>query len=348
MQQPFWLQGDESAHDVVLSSRYRLARNLPGQPFPGRSDWRSRVQVAALVERAVKHEFPHWKVLKGEELSPLIREVFFEKHLISAHLKDNPEGTLVILSPEARFAILVNEEDHLRFQFLLPGFQLAGAWRELLKVESRLERLLGFAFHEQYGYLTSCLTNVGTGLRVSVMLHLPALGVAGSLPATLNNWPDKGIEFRGMFGEGSSLGEGFVQLSNKVTLGSDIPTLNSRVLCSADELIALERRARTELVTHFTTKVTDSVHRALALLSEARLMSSAEATMHLSAVRLGACLGILPQFPVRYLLRLLVGMRPGHLQLQAGRFLEPHERDENRATFIRSQIRNLVEDKRDG
>jgi protein arginine kinase len=348
VQQPFWLQGNEGAHDVVLSTRYRLARNLRGFPFPARSNWQVRQQVAALVRRAVEHEFPLWKVLESQDLTPLVREVLFEKHLISAHLKNHPEGALIVLSREARFAILVNEEDHLRFQFLLPGFQLAGAWKEIMDIESRLERWLGFAFHQQYGYLTSCLTNVGTGLRASVMLHLPALSWAGSLTSTLSLWPDQAIEFRGMFGEGSSLGEGFVQLSNKITLGADIPALNSQVLASAEELVSLERRARQDMLEHYSIKLEDSVQRALATLLSARLMSSAEATMHLSTVRLGACLGVLPRFPTRDLLRLLVETRPAHLQLQAGRFLEFAERDEWRATHIRSQIGALVEDKHDG
>ena len=348
MQQPFWLQHDDAVHDVVLSTRYRLARNLRGFPFPARANLQARNQVAGLVTRAVHHEFSSWRILKTEELEPLVRQVFFEKHLISAHLKEHPQSTLVILSPEARFAILVNEEDHLRFQLLMPGLQLQGGWNDIIAVESGLERWLGFAFDKQYGYLTACLTNVGTGLRASVMLHLPALSWAGSLANTLNLWPDKIVEFRGIFGEGSSLNEGFVQLSNKQTLGADIETFNNRVLRSAEELIALERRARQGLVDHHSVKLADSVHRSLALLSSARIMSSAEATVHLSAVRLGACLGILPQFSTRDLLRLLVGMRPGHLQLRESRYLAVEERDVCRAEYIRSQIQAFVEDKYDG
>lgn len=348
MQQPFWLQNDDSIHDVVLSTRYRLARNLRGFPFPARAHREARFQISGLVTRAVNHEFGDWKVLHTEQLEPLIREVFFEKHLISAHLRDHPQATLVILSPEARFAILVNEEDHLRFQLLVPGLQLQGGWNDIIAVESRLERWLGYAFSRQYGYLTACLTNVGTGLRASVMLHLPALNWTGTLANTLNLWPDKLIEFRGIFGEGSSLNEGFLQLSNKQTLGADIETFNNRVLRSTEELVSLERRARQDLVEHHSVKLADSVHRSLAILTAARLMTSVEATAHLSALRLGACLGILPQFSTRDLLRLLVGMRPGHLQLKAGRYLAPEERDEWRASFIRSQIQAFVEEKSDG
>lgn len=343
LQQPHWLQNDESSHDVVLSTRYRLARNLRGFPFPHRLNWPGRQKIKQMVYRAVQHEFPLWRVLDGEALSPLMRQVFFEKHLISASLKDTPEGSMVIFSPEARFSLLVNEEDHLRFQCILPGFQLADSWREMVEIEKRLERWLGFAYHHQYGYLTSCLTNVGTGLRASVMLHLPALGWSGTLPGTIGHWPDKGMEFRGMFGEGSSFSEGFLQLSNKQTLGSDIPTLNGQVLRSADELVRLERLARNNLLEHHTVKLVDSVHRSLALLSSARVMSSEEATAHLSAVRLGACLQILPQFSTRDLVRLLVGMRAGHLQLRASRTLEPEERDQWRAGYLRGQIQSLLD-----
>lgn len=348
LQQPYWLENDDDPHDVVLSTRFRLARNLRGFPFPHRCPIHLKYKVAQMVRRAVEHEFSHWRILVGSEVSPLLREVFFEKHLISAAVKNHPEGTLLILSPEARHTVMVNEEDHLRFQCLVPGFQVASSWQDIEAVESRLERWLSYAFHVQFGYLTSCLTNVGTGLRTSVMLHVPALVWTGTLPATLSTWPDQSIEFRGTFGEGSSLAEGLLQVSNKRTLGSDVATLSRQVFHSAEEMVKLERQARKELLERYTTKLVDSVHRSLALLSAARIMTSAEAHNHLSTVRLGACLGILPQFSTRDLLRLLVGMRPGHLQMEASRFLNPEERDQWRASYLRNQIQALMDKRTNG
>lgn len=343
LQQPFWLSNDETPHDVALSTRFRLARNLRGFPFPHRCIPDTKQKVAHLIQRAVEHEFPQWRILEGNQVSPLLREVLFEKHLISANLKNQPEGTLIIFSPDARIALLVNEEDHFRLQCLVPGFQVEGSWREIEELEAGLERWLGFAYHHQYGYLTSCLTNVGTGLRTSVMLHVPALGWTGALPSTLSHWPDRSIEFRGTFGEGSSLGEGLLQVSNKRTLGSDVKALSLQVFRSAEELIGLERKARKSLLERYTAKLIDSVHRSLALLTAARIMSSAEAHAHLSTVRLGACLGILPQFSTQDLLRLLVGMRPGHLQLSASRHLSAEERDQWRASYLRNQIQSLAD-----
>lgn len=343
LQQPFWLGNDEASHDVALSTRFRLARNLKGLPFPHRCPSELRYKVAHLVRKAIEHEFPHWRILEGGQVSPLLREVFFEKHLISSYLKNHPEGTLVVFSPDARLSLLVNEEDHLRLQCLLPGLQTEGSWQEIESIEARLERWLSFAFHHQYGYLTSCLTNVGTGLRTSVMLHVPALVWTGNLATTIAHWPDKSIEFRGTFGEGSSLGEGLLQVSNKRTLGNDVKTLSQQVFHSAEELIRLEQQARKSLLERYTAKLIDSVHRSLALLSAARIMASAEAHAHLSTVRLGACLGILPQFSTRDLLRLLIGIRPGHLQLNASRFLDPDERDQWRASYLRNQIQSLVD-----
>lgn len=343
LQQPYWLSNDDTTHDVVLSTRFRLARNLQGFPFPHRSPSELRHKVVHLVRRSIEHEFPHWRVLEGTKVSPLLREVFFEKHLISAYLKNHPEGTLVVFSPDARMSLLVNEEDHIRLQCLLPGFQIDGSWREVEAVESRLERWLSFAFHHQYGYLTSCLTNVGTGLRTSVMLHVPALVWTGSLASTIAHWPDRAIEFRGTFGEGSSLNEGLLQVSNKRTLGSDVNALSGQVFHSADEMIRLERQARKSLLERYAAKLIDSVHRSLALLSAARIMTSVEAHAHLSTVRLGACLGILPQFSTHDLLRLLIGIRPGHLQLVASRYLDPDERDQWRASYLRNQIESLVD-----
>lgn len=348
LQQPYWLRSDDAPHDVVLSTRYRLARNLHGVPFPSRADAALREVILDRVGRAFRYELPHWRLVRADQVSPLMREVFFEKHLISTQLKDHPDGSMICFSPEGRFSVMVNEEDHLRFQFLLPGFQLRDSWRELLEVESRIERWVDFAFHEQFGYLTSCLTNVGTGLRASVMLHLPALSWTGSLPSTINLWPDQAVEFRGLFGEGSSMNESFLQLSNKTTLGADLETFNHRVLHSAEKLIMMERRSREQLLSRHRLQLEDTIFRALATLGAARIMTSSEATAHLSMVRLGACLGLLNQFPPMTLLRLLVGIRPAHLQLEAQRPLDPDERDEWRATYIRSQIEHLVEDKSDG
>lgn len=348
LQQPYWLRGDGSPHDVVLSTRYRLARNLHGVPFPSRADPALRQIIVDRIARAFHYEFRDWKLLRTDQVAPLMREVFFEKHLISAHLKEHPNGSLICFSPDGRFSVMVNEEDHLRFQCLLPGYSLRESWRELLDVESGIERWVDFAYHEQFGYLTSCLTNVGTGLRASVMLHLPALSWLGSLASTLALWPDGGIEFRGLFGEGSSMTESFIQLSNKTTLGADLEAFNERVIHSTDQLIALERQSREELLISHKLQLEDGVFRALAILSSARIMSSNEATAHLSTVRLGACLGLLPQFPPFKLLHLLVGTRPAHLQLEAQQALSPDQRDEWRATYIRSQMAALVEDNRHG
>ena len=346
--QPYWLKNDESLHEVVLSTRFRLARNLNGLPFPKRANPQSTFQVVKRVRSAVKQEFPHWRCDLVEELSPLMRELFFEMHLVSKQIVEHPRGSMVCLSAEARVAILVNEEDHLRIQLLLPGLQMWGSCRELVNIEQRLANWLDFAFHPQYGYLTSCITNLGTGLRASVMLHVPALSWMGALAPTVARWPDPTVEFRGIFGEGSSMDTSFVQLSNKVTLGADVESICNNVLSSVQSIVSMELASRQEILHRHRVKLEDSVHRSFATLRSSRIMGSLEASNHLSMVRLGACLGLLPHFPVAEVLRILVGIRPAHLQVQAQTMLSPEERDQWRASKIRRQIENFVENNKDG
>ena len=344
---PYWLQ-DDNSHDVVLSTRFRLARNLPDIPFPKMANLQLKSGVKQKVRIALKQEFDHWRIDEADALSPLMRDLFFEMHLISSMTRDEPQGAMIALSPEARAILLVNEEDHLRIQLLLPGLALAGHWREMLAIENRLARWLDFAYHPQYGYLTACLSNVGTGLRASVMLHLPGLAWTGRLNSTLSMWPDQVIEFRGLFGEGSGSEGTFIQLSNKTTLGADVETIVRHVLASAQQLVDLERRARDQILQRTPMALKDQVFRAFGLLSSARLISSREATAHLSLLRLGSCLGILGNLTPAEVLRLLVGIRPAHLQIQLEEPLSAERRDEIRATHLRSQMNLFVENRDDG
>jgi protein arginine kinase len=344
---PYWLQ-DDNSHDVVLSTRFRLARNFPDIPFPRMANLQQKSVVKQKVQAALQQEFSHWRVDQADTLGPLARELFFEMHLISSLTRDNPEGALIALSPEARAILLVNEEDHLRLQLLLPGLALAGHWREMLTIENRLARWLDFAYHSQYGYLSACISNVGTGLRASVMMHLPGLAWSGHLASTLTMWPDRAIEFRGLFGEGSSMETSFIQLSNKTTLGADIETIVRHVLASAEQLVELERRARDQIFQRTPLLLEDRVFRAYGALSSARLVTSTEATAHLSLLRLGSCLDIFKDLTPSMVLRLLVGIRPAHLQIQSEEPLSAERRDEVRATHLRSQMALFVEDRDDG
>lgn len=341
---PYWLQ-DENDHDVVLSTRFRLARNFPDLPFPGRAGTEAR--VAERVKAAVAQEFPKWRIDAADTLTPLARELLFEMHLISNHLKEQPRGSLIILSPEARAILLVNEEDHLRLQLLLPGLALAHQWRDLLEIEQRLARWLNFAFHSQYGYLTACLSNLGTGLRASAMLHLPGLSWLNRLLPTLNTWPDRSIEFRGLFGEGSSLETSFIQVSNKTTLGADVASLVRNVYSSVEHLVALERQAREQVFARHPLALEDAVHRAFGVLRSARLMTTDEATAHLSLLRMGSCLGVFRNISPSRVLRLLVGIRPAHLQVQLDEAMSAGRRDEIRACHLREQMELLVENSDD-
>ena len=341
--QPYWLQDEAGQHDVVLSTRFRLARNLQGSVFPNRASYKNRLIVRNLLERAVGNEFPHWRLIRADAVSPALRELFFEKHLISPQINRKPAGSTIAFSTQARFVLMINEEDHLRIQLLLPGWSLLKPWKELMRVEQRLSHWVDFAFDNNYGYLTSCLTNLGTGIRASVMAHLPALNWGGSLLHRLSTWPDQAIEFRGIFGEGSHIQANFVQISNRYTLGSSVEEISARVHSAVEALVEMERSARETLQTRHRWKIEDSVFRALALLKSARIMNSEEAATHLGTIRLGACLGLLPPIPSGKILRLLISSRPAHLHLRSQRDLRPEERDIWRAQHIRSQLVGLVE-----
>lgn len=327
----------------MLSTRFRLARNLSDFPFPKFASPEHRYKVVNRVDQAVRSVFESWRTVRAEEMNFELRHVLFEKHLISPHMREEPTATLLVLSPEAKFAILVNEEDHLRFQLLLPGLSLTDGLPHLLQVEENLDPWLLYARHPQYGYITACVTNVGTGLRASVMLHVPGLAAAGLLDQLIAGWGDHWIEFRGMFGEGSSFREGFLQVSNRITLGADAHTITRRVLESAKSLVEQELRARQIQLEMYPVQMEDFVHRSLGALLTARTMTTAEATNHLSNVRLGACLGILKKVQPQVVLPLLVGIRPGHLQMYHGSPLDPAGRDYWRAAFLREQIKQFVE-----
>ncbi len=333
-----WLTVPGASQDVVLSTRIRLARNLSAHPFPPVSDAEVAGQVCREVQQALAREYPHWKRLEVSSLPMAQRALLFEQHLISPHLAQKLVPTMVAFSETGRFSLMVNEEDHLRLQVLLPGSALQKAWPAIEEVEKRLERQLDFAYHRRFGYLTSCLTNLGTGLRASVMLHLPALSWFNAIPNISRQIASVGLTARGLYGEGSQAEGHFLQISNQVTLGPKEVDIANKVESVAQHLVSSERQARGSLLTGYRNRIEDSVWRAWGVLTSARLLGSAEATEQLSLVRLGALLDLLPDLDPNRLLRLLIAIRPGNLQEAAGRELLPEERDWVRAEQVRRAL----------
>ncbi|MDY6913619.1 MAG: protein arginine kinase [Planctomycetota bacterium] len=336
-----WLRGAGPLHDVVISSRVRLARNLAGMPFLARCGEQQQREL----EKKLREDIFAANLAKGmfyvdiNAACELDRQLLVERHLISRqHAESNhPRG--VAVSSSETIAIMVNEEDHLRIQVLRSGMQLADAEDQINRLDDTLEERLDFAFHSRYGYLTACPTNVGTGLRVSVMLHLPALKMTGRIDKVIHAARDMHMAIRGLYGEGTEASGDFFQVSNQTTLGkSEDQIIEEFRSHTVPNIIEYERRARRSLQKRQTAKLDDKVHRALALLRAARTMSSDETLYLLSLVRLGVNIGRVEDVKLETINQLFLLTQPAHLQKTLGHELNDNERDEARAQFIRKRL----------
>ena len=359
-----WLRGEGDSSDVVLSSRVRVARNLAGFPFMTTASRVDRTQILDLCRRrlltlpAGEGRRVLWVDLHTATHDE--RDLLVERQLISRnHAKgklsviggtssatgtgtgggaDEPRGVAVVL-PEERVSVMVNEEDHLRIQSIRSGLALDACLADVDAVDDELERGLDFAFHKRFGYLTACPTNVGTGLRLSVMLHLPGLKMTGELEKASRAAHDMGLAVRGFYGEGSEAAGEFYQVSNQTTLGKTdallLKEINDEII---PRLVGYERHARQKLLTDRRESTHDVVARALGTLRHARLLRSSEAMELLGLARLGISGGLLHDVTLEQVHALLLAVQPGHLQRAVGRTLNPHERRSHRADLCRARM----------
>ncbi len=334
-----WTKSGGSHPDVVLSSRIRLARNLEGYPFPPSLSAEKADEVREKVARAfAKSTGKEFSFYPLEQMSPVDREVLVEKHLISTELAQAKPGSALAVSSDASLAVMVNEEDHLRIQCIYPGLQLQKAWEQANGLDDALSAQLPIAFDQDMGYLTACPTNVGTGLRASVMVHLPALALKGSLNQMLQTLSKLGLSVRGMYGEGSAAAGNIFQISNQVTLGKSEQEIIEHLSQVVEQVIAQEKAARTSLLQDNGPVMEDYVWRAYGVLRYARSISSAEAMELLSKVRLGLSLHILPDLGDSLLNQLLVAIQPAFLRRQQAQELTAAQRDIARASVIRQAL----------
>ncbi|MCW2277855.1 protein arginine kinase [Heliophilum fasciatum] len=337
-----WMEGTGQESTYVISSRVRLARNLQGMPFPHAlstplaNDLVQQVKTAVVDDNDTTTEPLYFIDLK--KIAPLDRGILVDKHLISPQHAEEADGRGLLISADESIAILINEEDHLRVQSLLPGLQLDAAWQRASSVDDRLEAKLDFAFNERLGYLTACPTNVGTGLRASVMMHLPALVLTNQASRQLNSLAQLGMTVRGLHGEGSEATGHLFQISNQVTLGRSEEEIISNLAVVTRQLIDQERLARHMLQKETQMQLEDRIFRAYGLLTSARILSSQEAMSQLSYVRMGVDLGLIPDVAPAVLNEMLVLTRPAFLQKAAGREMNPLERDIQRATLMRARL----------
>ncbi|WP_096438117.1 protein arginine kinase [Alteribacter populi] len=342
-----WMKNEGPDSDIVLSSRVRLARNLTDVPFPIVASTEDLSGLTTRVKESYSgkghRRFGTIELLKMDDMKQNEKRVLVEKHLISPALSDESKAGAVLLSEDESLSIMVNEEDHVRIQCLLSGFQLTETLRLANDIDDWMEEKLDFAFDEKRGYLTSCPTNVGTGLRASVMMHLPALVITRQMNRILPAINQLGLVVRGIYGEGSEAQGNLFQISNQITLGKTeediVEDLRSVVL----QLIQQERTARKALLEQSKLQMEDRVYRSYGILAYSRNMESKEATQRLSDVRLGIDLGIIKDVGGNILNELMILTQPGFLQQYAGEILSPEQRDQRRATLIRERLKLEME-----
>lgn len=338
-----WMNADGPQADIILTSRIRLARNLRDFLFPTVFTNEEANEVLRKVENIMPllniHPLQDAELLKMDLLQQLQKQVLVEKHLISPNLAEQSIGGACILSPNEEVSIMINEEDHIRIQCILSGLQLQEALELANAVDDQLEEHLDYAFNEVQGYLTSCPTNVGTGLRASVMLHLPGLVMTRQIRQLISSINQLGFTVRGIYGEGSEALGNIFQISNQITLGKSEEDIILDLNNVVGQIVNQERSAREAIVRQSEIQLEDRVYRSLGVLMNSRIIDSKEAANCLSDVRLGIDLGYIKNISRNILNELMILTQPGFLQQYAGGGLRPFERDVRRATLIRERLR---------
>ncbi|MDE0959973.1 MAG: protein arginine kinase [Planctomycetota bacterium] len=333
-----WLAGEGVDSDLVISSRVRLARNLPGIPFSTLADDSHRAQVADLIGNALDGLRPGLNLTckNLDEMDPIDRQVLLERHLVSRELASGTGPRLVAFDESEAISLMGNEEDHLRIQVVKSGYRLEEAWEQMDQLERTLDGQLQFAFDQQYGYLTACPTNTGTGMRVSVMLHLPALVITGQIEEVTRAATKIHLAVRGLFGEGTEAQGDFFQISNQRTLGLSEEEILSGIASVLPNILSYERKLRKELIERKREWIEDRIGRSFGTLSHAKVITSQEGLEHLSMVRLGVCMGILENLSLEQVNRMFLFSQPGHLQANEGKKMSSDERDWKRAAVLAS------------
>src|SRR3982751_4490989 len=336
-----WLRGSGPMSEVVISSRIRLARNVAGYPFLTKCTRHQRQALEQKVRETVLGARISNETLDvALDAAPEVdRLLLVERHLISKPHASAEGARGVAVGEDETVSIMVNEEDHLRLQVLRSGLQLEEAWEQINKIDDRLEDKLDFAFHPRFGYLTACPTNVGTGIRVSVMLHLPALKLTGEIEKVFRAAKDMKLAVRGLYGEGTEATGDFYQISNQTTLGkSEEEIISDFKHVVVPKIIDYEHHARRTLLNDRTVALDDKVCRALGILRSARLLDSEETLFLLSHLRMGVNLGRVKEVNIQTLNELFLLTQPAHLQKLQGRKLEGDLRRSARADFIRQRL----------
>ncbi len=331
-------------HDrIVMSSRVRLARNLKDASFPGWAKKPERVRVLELVQPAVSGlpEMAGALAVSMDVLSQLDKQLLVERHLISREHAAKNFGSGLVLNRDETFCVMINEEDHLRMQALRPGLQLRQAWTAIDRLDSELEQRLPYAFNGDWGYLTACPTNLGTGVRVSAMLHLPGVVLAEQINPIIQSVNKLGLAVRGLYGEGTEALGNVFQVSNQMTLGETETAIVERLEKVLAQIIEHEENARESLLEKKPKLVYNHIGRAYGILANAHSISSKETMNLLSLLRLGVDLGLFPGVDRALADELFILTQPAHLQKQQSEKLSAEERDLLRADMLRERLKDV-------
>lgn len=336
-----WLRGSGPESDIVMSSRIRLARNLADYPFIQRCTDIDRANIESTVRERLERSdnLADLTFINVADLELLDRQFLVERQLISREHANSDGARAVAIDSNERCSLMVNEEDHLRIQVMKSGFDLDGAWDQIDRLDDSIEEHLTYAFNPNLGYLTACPTNVGTGMRVSVLVHLPALVITKQIEKVFRSLQRINLVVRGLYGEGSQAMGDFYQISNQVTLGKTESELVQQVGDVVPVVIDYERKARDFLINEQQNDLFDRVSRAYGTLQNARQISSEETMFLLSRVRMGINLGLIGDLEIPKINQLFIHTQPAHLQKLYQSALDTDERNVERAKYLKGQLK---------
>lgn len=331
-----WFNKNGQENDVAISTRIRLARNIASMPFPSRLTDDKAKQIQEKIKQAAGDGFEFLNLDNAPKLNKLS---LVEEHTISREML-NGKNKALLIGKDGEESIMIGEEDHIRLQVIVPGFDIERAYKKADALDDKLSEKLDYAYDSQFGFLTHCPTNVGTALRASVMLHLPALRMGGAINRLVGEVGKLGLTIRGLYGEGSEAKGDLYQISNQITLGISESQTIEKLKTVALQIIASEREMRKKLAQNSGDKLADALWRALGTLRYARTLSSSECESLLSQVRLGINMDIIKGVDIDAITALMINAEPAHVSLGAGRELSASERDKARADMIRDKLKD--------
>ena len=338
-----WLRGTGKESDIVISSRIRLARNIAGYPFLSRANLKQRREIESLlrktiIERKIAQDVSYVNLNQATAIDKLF---LVERHLISKEHAEGDGERGVAFGKSETVSLMINEEDHLRIQVIRSGFELKNTWDTIDDIDNILGESLNFAFSSRFGFLTACPTNVGTGMRVSVMLHLPALGMTKHIEKVFNAVGKLGLVVRGLYGEGTKVSGDLYQISNQFALGKSEKEILSIIESVIPRITSYERMARKALVMESKDQLEDRIWRSYGMLKAARMITSEEILQLLSQVRMGVNIGLIDDIEMQTLNELFVLTLPAHLQKLQGCELDSTQRNVIRASYVRKRLDGL-------